>query len=38
MRATDTAAERLIRLPVWAGLDETQQGRVIEALDEVLPD
>ncbi len=37
MRATDIAAERLIRLPVWAGLDETQQGRVIEALDEVLP-
>jgi dTDP-4-amino-4,6-dideoxygalactose transaminase len=37
MRATDIAAERLIRLPVWAGLDETQQGRVIAALDEVLP-
>lgn len=37
MRATDIAAERLIRLPVWAGLDETQQGRVVEALDEVLP-
>jgi dTDP-4-amino-4,6-dideoxygalactose transaminase len=29
---TDAAGERLLRLPLWVGLSESQQGRVVDAL------
>ncbi len=32
VRVTDSAAERLIRLPLWIGLSESQQERVTEAI------
>lgn len=32
MAMTDTQSERLIRLPLWVGLTEDQQGRVVDAL------
>lgn len=33
---TERQAERLLRLPLWTGLSETQQDRVIEALQRAL--
>ncbi len=36
MKNTDIAGEKLIRLPVWPGLTQAQQSRVIDALSAVL--
>jgi dTDP-4-amino-4,6-dideoxygalactose transaminase len=37
MQHTNATSERLIRLPMWVGLTDAQQARVVEALDQVLP-
>ncbi len=36
LRVTDSASARLVRLPVWLGLKEAQQDRVIAALEQAL--
>lgn len=36
LRATNVASERLIRLPLWVGLTDQQQDRVVETLDNAL--
>lgn len=37
LAVTDSISERLIRLPLWAGLTQPQQDRVIETLKGALP-
>lgn len=36
MKVTDTQSERLIRLPLWVGLAEEQQARVVRILEDCL--
>ena len=36
MTTTDKQSDRLLRLPMWVGLTESEQGRVIEALAEAI--
>ena len=33
MTVTDTQSQRLLRLPLWVGLTENQQGKVVDALE-----
>jgi len=33
LRTTENLSERLIRLPLWVGLDEGQQGRIVAVLE-----
>jgi dTDP-4-amino-4,6-dideoxygalactose transaminase len=36
LRVTDSVSERLVRLPIWIGLSEKQQRRVVEVLVDAL--
>jgi dTDP-4-amino-4,6-dideoxygalactose transaminase len=36
MEVTDSQSERLVRLPLWVGLDDEQQDRVVEVLRQAL--
>jgi dTDP-4-amino-4,6-dideoxygalactose transaminase len=36
MEITETLSERLIRLPLWIGLDQSQQDRVVNALTQAI--
>ncbi|WP_151448107.1 dTDP-4-amino-4,6-dideoxygalactose transaminase [Lacisediminimonas profundi] len=36
MRVTDMQSERLVRLPLWVGLTQAQQDRVVDALSRAL--
>jgi dTDP-4-amino-4,6-dideoxygalactose transaminase len=37
LAVTDSCAQRIVRLPIWIGLGEDQQARVVEALARSLP-
>ena len=36
MRATQSASERLVRLPLWVGMTEAHVERVVESVSEVV--